>query len=106
MCFVSIRWPEVEEEVIHLKALRITVYGYVQGVGFRSFARRHALALRINGFVRNMPDGSVQIVAEGDEKALDEFLKLVSRGPFMARVDRVETEEVPVSGYGGFRIEF
>jgi len=92
--------------VIGLKALRITLYGYVQGVGFRSYAKRHALALRISGYVRNMPDGTVQIVAEGDEMALEKYLKLVSRGPFMARVDRVETEEIPIAGRGGFRIEF
>ncbi|MCD6463390.1 MAG: acylphosphatase [Thermotogae bacterium] len=89
-----------------MKALRIVVHGYVQGVGFRSFARHHARALNIKGYVKNMPDGTVLIVAEGDEKNLNLFLERVSRGPFMARVDRVETEEIPPMGFGGFTIEF
>jgi acylphosphatase len=50
--------------------LRAVVHGYVQGVGFRFFARREALMLGLRGYTRNLPDGSVEVVAEGQRQQL------------------------------------
>lgn len=70
------------------RAYRIS--GLVQGVGFRWFARREARARDLSGWVRNCADGSVEVVLQGPEPAVDAFATLLARGPAGARVDRVE----------------
>ena len=87
-------------------ALEIKVYGVVQGVGFRSFARKKAYENGVKGYVRNLSDGSVEIIAEGDRKSLDRFLIEISRGPIFAQVDRVEKKEIPFRGFESFEIRF
>jgi acylphosphatase len=67
----------------------------VQGVGFRWFVYREADRLRIGGFARNLPDGSVEVVSEGPEEALEALEAALRRGPAMARVDAVERLNVP-----------
>jgi len=85
--------------------VEISVFGIVQGVGFRYFTRSHARKLNINGFVENMPDGSVQIVAEGDKKAIEDFIEIVKKGPYGARVDRVEVEfSTPTNEFVDFEV--
>lgn len=68
----------------------ITVRGEVQGVGFRWHARRAAAALGLRGWVRNRPDGSVLIVAEGERAALDALLAWAREGPPSAVVEDLE----------------
>lgn len=77
---------------------RFVVTGRVQGVGFRLFAREAALCEGLTGFVRNLPNGDVEAIAEGEESALDRFEAALSRGPSHARVSEVETEWLPPSG--------
>lgn len=87
--------------------LRIRVYGIVQGVGFRSFVKRVADELNISGYVMNMDDGSVEILAEGDEKNINAFLDYVSKGPPGSVVENVIIErEEPKGNLKGFRIRF
>jgi acylphosphatase len=75
--------------------LHLTLYGSVQGVGFRYFAQRAARAAGVTaGWVRNRADGAVELEAEAEPAALDTFRARVTRGPPHARVDRV-TEEPP-----------
>jgi acylphosphatase len=62
----------------------------VQGVGFRWFVARHARTLGLTGYARNLPNGSVEVVAEGPEEALPALEELLRRGPASAQVDRVE----------------
>jgi len=69
---------------VHLK-----ITGAVQGVGFRDFTARAARELSVVGWVRNLPDGSVELVAEGKDDAVAELQKKVSKGPSGARVDGV-----------------
>lgn len=71
------------------------VYGRVQGVGFRAFVQRHARSLGLVGYARNMPDGSVEVLAEGSEASLEILLRRLKEGPRMARVSRVEEMEPP-----------
>jgi acylphosphatase len=69
------------------------VRGRVQGVGFRQFVWTRARALGLSGYVRNGPDGySVEVTAEGSTEALNRLLNHLHRGPFMARVDKVDVE--------------
>lgn len=66
------------------------ISGEVQMVGFRAFAQRQALAYRVVGWVRNLPTGEVEVVAEGERFALERFVALLREGPPAARVERVE----------------
>lgn len=69
---------------------RFVVHGRVQGVGFRDFVATTAARLGVRGAVRNEPDGSVTVVAEGGEPAVDRLRDELGRGPRSARVDRLE----------------
>jgi len=69
------------------RRLEIVVRGRVQGVAFRWHAQREARSLGLRGWVRNQPDGSVRIVAEGDDTALERLALWAQHGPTHARVD-------------------
>ncbi|MBS1881016.1 MAG: acylphosphatase [Actinobacteria bacterium] len=85
-------------------AVRATVRGSVQGVGFRYEARRRALDLGVLGWVRNEGDGTVRVHAEGPRQALDSLLEFLHRGPSGAAVTAVEVEEVKPEGHEQFGI--
>lgn len=88
-----------------MRRLEAVVRGYVQGVGYRVFAAREARARGISGWVRNEADGSVRVVAEGEEPALTEFLRSLQRGPSEAEVSSVEARWSAGTGkFTGFRI--
>lgn len=74
------------------KSLQIKIFGRVQGVSFRYYTQQKARELRIRGYVKNMPDGSVHIEATGKEDKMDQFVNFCRQGPSMARVDNLETE--------------
>jgi acylphosphatase len=79
-------------------ARRYVITGRVQGVGFRFFVERHASAEGLHGWVRNLPDGSLEIAAEGEAVALERFEWKVRQGPPAARVDEVAIDDVPPTG--------
>jgi acylphosphatase len=88
-----------------MKHYNITVRGRVQGVFYRQSALEKAHALQIRGFVKNMPDGSVYIEAEGGENALRQFIDWCRSGPINARVTDVAITESDVKGFQQFTIE-
>ncbi len=87
-------------------AFRAVVYGRVQGVNFRLFVVRCARALELEGYVRNMSNGSeLEVYAEGGKKQLDELLDDIYRGPSRARVDQVDVSWSEYSGdFRGFQV--
>ena len=88
-----------------LKQLQIIVRGRVQGVFFRASAQRESRRLGLSGWVRNRVDGSVEIVAEGEEASIRELCGWAQKGPSAARVDRVDTRWRSFSGdFPDFRI--
>jgi len=88
------------------QARRFQVRGRVQGVGFRWFVEREAHILGISGWVRNNPDGSVEVLAQGTRDQLSGLRSRLREGPRAARVDAVdEAETQPVTGLSSFRIE-
>ena len=90
-----------------MKRIKINVYGLVQGVFFRYTTRKAARNLGLRGYVKNMPDGSVYIEAEGPEDKLYELLEFSRKGPKYAKVDRVEHEFLdPTNKYDGFDYAF
>jgi len=79
--------------------------GIVQGVGFRYFVRNIAKEMGVKGYVRNLPDGTVEVVAEADENTLREFLKAIEKGPPLAEVTHVRYEfEDKKGGFTDFEI--
>lgn len=87
------------------KRAHVKVFGRVQGVYYRQETLRHAYDLGLTGWVRNEPDGSVEALFEGEEKAVKEMVAWCGRGPASARVERVEESwEIPTGEFGRFDI--
>jgi acylphosphatase len=87
-----------------VETLRFRIVGRVQGVGYRGFAVQAGQALRLTGLARNLADGSVEVIAQGEEPG--RLRPALEGGPALARVDRVETAKLanaPV--YTTFRME-
>ena len=90
-----------------MKHLKITVYGQVQNVGFRHYSCQKAKEFDVKGFIKNKPDGSVYIEAEGEKKDLDKFLDWCYSGPPWAEVGSIDysfTNEFV--GYDVFEIRY
>jgi len=86
----------------HLK-----IYGLVQGVFFRSTMKQVAYRLGVTGWVRNLPDGSVEAVVEGPEDKVRKIIEWAHRGPPLARVERVEVTWEEYKGeFKDFRIKY
>lgn len=88
---------------------RIIVRGFVQGVFYRLHARKKALSLGLEGSLKNLRDGSVEIFAQGNEKDVDALVEWCRRGPAAAKVDSVEVELVKgVKDFSGkgFKINY
>ena len=75
-----------------MKRIIIHVYGFVQGVFFRYTTRKIARKLGLTGIVKNLPDGSVYIEAEGPEDILSELLQFAKKGPKSAEVENITVE--------------
>lgn len=78
--------------------VRLIIRGRVQGVWFRDSTRRQAGLLNVYGWVKNRPDGAVEVLAEGPEKAVKKLVAWCYAGPSAARVDRVKEIEEPWRG--------
>ena len=88
----------------HLHAI---VKGRVQGVGYRFFALDAARRLRLTGFVRNLPDGDVEVHAEGPEQDLSTLVAALKKGPAFSHVFEVVTEVTKEEqGFEEFQIKF
>jgi DNA ligase D-like protein (predicted 3'-phosphoesterase) len=86
------------------KAVRATVRGQVQGVGFREATVRQAREGGVLGWVRNADDGTVQVHVEGPEQAVERLVEFLRDGPPAARIDEVELEEAKVEGHEQFAV--
>jgi acylphosphatase len=87
-------------------ARRFLITGYVQGVGYRFFVLRAAARHQILGTVRNLDDGRVEVIAEGEREAIDEFKKDLATGPSMAKIIDIDETDLQVTGlYRDFRID-
>jgi acylphosphatase len=90
-----------------MRRLYARVEGRVQGVSFRDYVRQHAKRLGLHGWVRNLADGSVEVVAEGEDQTLAQLVLVLEKGPSLSRVDSVETKEsAPTGEFSDFRIRW
>lgn len=100
------KWDSAER-TFPLKAAQILITGRVQGVGFRAFAERHASRLDVVGYVRNLPEGHVEVLAQADERTLESFCEKLRLGPSFARVEDFSVTSVPVDpSLRGFGVRF
>ncbi|MFA7249766.1 MAG: acylphosphatase [Dehalococcoidia bacterium] len=77
--------------------------GRVQGVGYRAFCAYEGMRLGVSGYAKNLPDGRVEVLAEGDESVLRQFVERLREGPALSRVDEVTFRwEVPTHAFQGF----
>jgi acylphosphatase len=89
-----------------LEKLHAVVTGQVQGVGFRYYVKRNADTLSLTGFVRNLQEGQVEVLAEGSHTSLEQLLTLLDLGPSGAVVVDVQSEYGAATGqFPDFRIE-
>jgi len=82
-----------------MERIRLIIHGRVQGVFFRQFTREKAHSLNLQGTVRNLPDGTVEVIAEGDPRILDELSDWCrNEGSPMSHIDLVEETRMPARG--------
>mgnify|MGYP002147729281 CR=1 FL=1 len=87
-------------------ARQFIISGQVQGVGYRFFAMRAAARHQVLGTVRNLPDGRVEVIAEGEREAMDQFKNDLATGPIMAEIADIEEIDLTVTRrYRDFRID-
>jgi acylphosphatase len=85
-------------------ARRAIVSGRVQGVGFRAFAQRVARETGVRGWVRNLPDGSVETAVEGNVAAVKAYFEKIRKGPLMGKVTSTQEEDLDPQGFQLFEI--
>jgi len=91
----------------YLTSVQAIVYGFVQGVFFRAFVIRRAKELGLTGYVRNLPQGTVEVVAEGERGQLEKLIGYLEVGPPGARVKRVVTNWSGYTGnYANFNVRY
>jgi acylphosphatase len=87
--------------------LHAIIHGRVQLVMFRDFTQRHARRLGISGFVKNLSDGTVEVVGQGEREKLEQLLKDLHGGSLLSRVDTVESElRTPTGKFDDFKIAY
>ena len=88
-------------------SMRAIVHGRVQGVFFRTFVEEHAQRLGLVGYVRNLPSGAVEVMAEGEREQVNKLVGHLKMGPPTAIVDRVEISWSEYTGdHSGFRVRY
>jgi len=85
---------------------RFLIHGKVQGVSFRFHCREQAEALAVKGFVRNLPDGSVEVLASGDPESVQRLLSWCRTGPPKSMVQSVDVRDEPAELFSDFEIRF
>ena len=90
-----------------LASLQAIIYGRVHGVFFRDFVSRQAARIGLTGYVRNLLDGTVEVLAEGERKQLEELVGYLKVGPPAARVEKVVTNWSEYTGkYSSFNVRY
>jgi acylphosphatase len=82
----------------------IYILGFVQGVGFRRFVKRSAKSLNLTGWVKNLPDGRVEVSVSGEKDKIEELIKIIEKGSFFSEVKGVQMEWVVDAEFNDFKI--
>jgi acylphosphatase len=89
-----------------MKTLKLLISGNVQGVGFRAFVKRKALKIGVRGYVKNLSDGKVETLLQGQDKDVDEMIEICKKGSFGSNVKDVEIQNIKGENLNGFEIRF
>jgi len=91
-----------------MELYRFIVFGRVQGVYYRKFISQAAMKKQIRGYVKNLPDGAVEVIAELIDDDLDDFLELLRKGSLLSHVDEISHELINDADlvYDGFEIRY
>ncbi len=87
-----------------MKAIHLVIHGRVQGVFFRKYTFEKANELGLKGMVRNLPNGDVEVIAEGPEEVLKEFVDWCYKGSPASKVESVGSTNIAIKGYEAFKI--
>lgn len=71
---------------------RVFILGFVQGVGFRRFVKKNALNLGLRGWVKNLPDGRVEVLVQGPKENIEKLVKICEKGTFFSDIKSVQVE--------------
>ncbi|MBU0730908.1 MAG: acylphosphatase [Proteobacteria bacterium] len=92
---------------MNTKRIRAVVHGHVQGVFFRAYTQKEGLRLGLTGWTRNKPEGTVEVLMEGEDSAIDQMIQWLHVGSPMSLVTSVTiSEEIPTGETGEFRIKY
>ncbi|MDO5735109.1 MAG: acylphosphatase [Propionibacteriaceae bacterium] len=89
-----------------MRRIHAIISGQVQGVGFRYHTQRVSERLQLTGWVRNLPDGTVEAEVEGDQESVEKLLAWLGDGPAGARVRHVRVTDITPAGGSGFDVRF
>jgi len=87
-----------------MKTLKMKIFGTVQGVFFRKFIKDNADELGVRGFVRNLEDGNVEVIVEGEDGKVNELVRRCEEGPGHADIKNVDVEEMRHQGFDSFKV--
>ena len=87
-----------------MKTVKIFISGRVQGVFFRGFIEKEAKERKLKGFVRNLDDGRIEIVVEGEDRKVNEMVEKCKEGPRHSEIRSVETEPLSNQGFDSFKV--
>ncbi len=87
------------------KTIHCFVSGRVQGVCFRMYTQKEAAALGLTGWVRNLPDGRVEVMASGEEEQLNQLQEWLKQGPEMAKVTKIDLKNTEYQDFDVFSIK-
>lgn len=88
------------------QCMRYRASGKVQGVWYRDSTVKQAIQIGLTGWVRNVPDGSVEVMACGSETQLEALYQWLLKGPILARVDSVESEQAELTEFSDFSVRY
>lgn len=90
-----------------MKRVHIYITGWVQGVGFRYYTCQKAMVAKVYGWVKNLPDGRVEIIAEGENENIELFISSLTSGTLSRHIEKLEKKEEPYTGqFDNFYISY
>ncbi len=89
-----------------MRRVKLIIFGRVQGVGYRYFVQSRADKMEIKGFVRNLPDGEVEIDAEGEQSHISLFIEQCIEGSGLSKISNYYIHDIPIYGFQKFEIKY
>ena len=87
-----------------MKCIHLIVSGRVQGVFFRANVKNKAIELNLNGYAKNLENGNVEVVAEGDENKINELIEFIKQGPGIAKVENIKINHKEPENFKSFEV--